>query len=165
VNFIRYDIRSLSDNTNYAAIYTGSTYGPDANRTELVRRELAFDETVLFEELAAEYAVDLQLDVTAVTNGPTSEPQVAFVPKTATQFASVTGAPTAGGRPQDVRAIRARLSVRSREGDRDTNVDSTSRIAGNLYRVGLGADGGAPFARVRTLQADVMLNNHARIQW
>jgi type II secretory pathway pseudopilin PulG len=165
VNFIRYEIRSLSGEANYAALYTGSTYEPDANRTELVRREVAFDGSVLLEELAAEYAVDLQLDVTAVTNGPTSEPQVAFVPDTAAQFASVTGAPTAGGRPQDVRAIRARLSVRSREGDRETDVDSKTRIAGNLYRVGLGADGGAPFARVRTLQADVMLNNHARIQW
>jgi type II secretory pathway pseudopilin PulG len=165
VNFIRYEIRSLSGNANYAALYTGSTYAPDANRTELVRREVAYDGTVLLEELAAEYAVDLQLDVTAVTNGPTSEPQVAFVPETATQFTNVTGAPTAGGRPQDVRAIRARLSVRSREGDRETDVDSSSRIDGNLYRIGLGADGGAPFARVRTLQADVMLNNHARIQW
>jgi hypothetical protein len=164
VNFIRYEIRSLAANAKYAPIYAASNYGPDANRTELVRSEIAFDGSVLLEELAAEYAVDLQLDLTAVTNGPTSDPQVAFVPTTATQFASLTGRPTtSGSRPQDVRAVRVRLSVRSREGDRDTNI--SAGVAGNLYRVGLGADGGAPFARVRTLQADVMLNNHARIQW
>lgn len=162
VNFIRYDIRSLAGSTAYKQLYDTS-YEHDANRTELVRTEVGVDGADMVQELAAEYAVDLQLDFTAITNGPTMNPNVAFVPSTATQFASLTTAPTAlGARPQDVRAVRARLSVRSREGDRDTNITT---VPGTLYRVGLGPNGGAPFARVRTLQADIMLNNHTRVQW
>jgi len=165
VNFIRYDIRSLAEDTNYAPLYGGSAYGPDANRTELVRTEVDANGDELQSELVAEYAVDLQFEATAVTNAPSADPVVGLVTAGDTQFAALTGAPTSvGSRPQDVRAIRARLSVRSREGDRETPI-STGVPAGSLYRMGLGADGGAPYARVRTLQADIMLNNHAGVRW
>jgi hypothetical protein len=165
VNFIRYDIRSLAGDTNYAPLYGGSAYGPDANRTELVRTEVDANGDELESELVAEYAVDLQFEATAVTNAPSADPVVGLVTAGDTQFAALTGAPTsAGSRPQDVRAIRARLSVRSREGDRETPI-STGVPAGSLYRMGLGSDGGAPYARVRTLQADIMLNNHSGVQW
>lgn len=164
VNFIRYEIKSLAGNTGYAALYSGSNYAPDANRTELVRTELTADGTVMLEELVAEYAVDLQLDVTAV-KGATGEPSPAFVSAADTDFASVTSPPSdAGARPQDIRAIRARLLVRSREADRDTDI-VTAKTNGGLFRIGLGPEGGPPFARVRTLQADIMLNNHAGLRW
>lgn len=165
VNFIRYGVQSLSEDDNYAELYTGSTYPPDEHRTELVRTELGVDGTELTAELAAEYAVDLQAEATSVTNGPATDPTIALVTSEDAQFASITSLPTsAGSRPQDIRAIRVRLSVRSREADRETPI-STGVPAGSIYRMALGADGGAPFARVRTLQADIMLNNHAGIQW
>jgi hypothetical protein len=165
VEFVRYDIRSLSGVTEYEPLYADTAYAPDANRTELVRVPVGVDGTEGPPELAAEYAVDLQFEATAVTNGPTAEPTVALVTAGDTQFASLTNLPTAGGsRPQDIRAVRARLSVRSREADRDSPI-SIGVAPGSIYRMALGADGGAPYARVRTLQADVMLNNQSGIQW
>jgi hypothetical protein len=54
-----------------------------------------------------------------------------------------------------------RLAVRSREPDREANT-----VAGG-FRFGLNVGGGSggPFARVRTLQADVMLNNNSNATW
>lgn len=165
VNFIRYQIRSLADNADYAALYSGSSYAPDQNRTELVRSEIGVDGTVLVEELVAEYAVDLQLELTAVTNAPAVDPTVALVTPSDTQFNTLTGLPTtSGSRPQDVRAVRARLSVRSREADRETPI--TSGVPeGSIYRMALGPSGAGPYARVRTLQADIMLQNLAGVRF
>ena len=116
-------------------------------------------------ELAAEYAVDLQFEVTVVQANPTlSNPSLLHVGRTAaeaTSFKSFVDLPSAGGLPQRIRSVRARLAVRSREGDREATTSKDT--AGRLYRFGLGAGGaaGGPFARVRTLQADIMLNNNA----
>ena len=60
------------------------------------------------------------------------------------------------GLPQRVRTVRARLSVRSREADRETE------IAGGLYRFKL-AD--KQYARVRTFQADIALPNQLGVTW
>lgn len=185
VNFIRYDLRNLSTassfggaSTGYAALYAASAREPnEANRTELVRVELdasgdAFTLTESLsdgttratdlEELVAEYAVDLQFEVTAVNNTPPADPTLAHFKETAAQFGSLTGLPSSGATPQRLRTVRTRLSVRSREPDRDANV---SGLGNNLYRIGLGPAGGAPFARVRTFQADIMLNNHSGVRW
>ena len=62
-----------------------------------------------------------------------------------------------GGTPENARAIRIRLSVRSREADRPVGIPTEDGDA--LFRFGLGESGGPPFARVRTLQADVALQN------
>ncbi len=68
--------------------------------------------------------------------------------------------PPVVGDVQHLRAVRARLSVRSREADRSEPVGLPG-----LYRIGLGDDGGAPFARVRTFQADIALHNLGRTEW
>jgi hypothetical protein len=63
---------------------------------------------------------------------------------------------TAGRGPQFVRSIHTWLSVRSRAADRNATISVTD---GPLYRVGLGTAGAAPFARMRTVQSRVALNN------
>jgi len=52
-----------------------------------------------------------------------------------------------------------RLSVRSREADREADILPGPGVAAGFYRIGLGPDGTAPFARVRTVQADIALRN------
>jgi hypothetical protein len=67
-----------------------------------------------------------------------------------------------------VRTVRVRLSVRSEEPDRDGPVitaPAVPNVAPGLYRIGLGANGGAPFARVRTIQADLSLHNQGGVGW
>jgi hypothetical protein len=175
VNFVRYDLRNLqsaslfSGVSKYADLYSASTnkvLDPyESNRTELVRTELDADDKPLavngvnLEELVAEYAVDLRIGVGAVSSAPSSEPTLVQLDEGDNGFQTYTDPPSAGGNPQRLRFLRVRLSVRSREGDRDER-----SFAGGLYRVGLGSNGGAPYARVRTLQADVMLNNNANVQ-
>jgi hypothetical protein len=58
--------------------------------------------------------------------------------------------------PQRVRAVRVRLSVRSREADRDVGLPN------GLYRFKL-PDGA--WARVRTFQADIALPNQLDVRW
>jgi hypothetical protein len=57
--------------------------------------------------------------------------------------------------------------VRSREADRldNMNAAATAVIGPGLFRIGLGANGGPPFARVRTVQADIAIRNHRGIKW
>ncbi|MGC4092141.1 MAG: prepilin-type N-terminal cleavage/methylation domain-containing protein [Polyangiaceae bacterium] len=175
VNFVRYDVRNLKSASlftgvsKYADLYSLSTNSGvssyEDNRTELVRTELDASDKPLtvnnvnLEELVAEYAVDFRVGITAVSSNPSSEPTLVQLDEGDTGFAGYTDTPSAGGTPQRLRSLRVRLSVRSREGDRDTR-----NFAGGLYRVALGTSGKAPFARVRTLQADVMLNNNANVQ-
>ena len=107
----------------------------------------------------AEYAVDLSFGFTAWNVTGASTQLATVTPDDSfTQF--FPDDQSLLGQVQHVRAIRARLSVRSREGDRPENVDLPG-----LYRIGLGEDGGAPFARVRTLQADIALHNFGRTEW
>jgi Tfp pilus assembly protein PilW len=171
VNFIRYDIRNINENPNYTALYTTSAAEPhEGDRTELVRTELdangdelqlAGSEQVV-QELVAEYAVDFQLDISTITN-PLS-PAVTLLRGDDSDFVNYADLPSTGSTPQRVRAVRVRLSVRSREPDREVALDSAN--GPGLFRIGLGASAGVgPFARVRTLQADIMLNNNARAQW
>jgi hypothetical protein len=176
VSFIKYEIRDLRDNLSYAPLYKASSNDAiekyEKSRTELVRRELdasAGDEDTTLviggtpqAELVAEYAVGFQVELTAITPNPDlSNPLVAFVGREDPTFDAFAGAPAPGTTPQRIRALRARLAVRSREPDRDAN------IAGGRFRIGLNTGGGSggPFARVRTLQADVMLNNNVNATW
>jgi Tfp pilus assembly protein PilW len=180
INFIRYDVRSLNDPTAYpayASLFAASTNSAisqyEKNRTELVRTELdasvndnatalqinGVDQT----ELATEYAVGFELGITAISANPDfANPSVAYVARTDGTFESFAGPPSAPANPQRIRAVRVRLAVRSREPDRENT------IAGGRYRIGLNVGGGSsngPFARVRTLQADVMLNNNSNAKW
>lgn len=164
INFVRYQIRDLKADgyTRFQPIFNQSLGAPgESTRTELVRQELAADGTViemagdLTTELVSEYAIDLGFSVTAqlpVTN------QLVDVQPGDANFATIfdTTASLVGW-PQRVRAVRARLSVRSREADRD------AAVPGGLYRFRLLPDGA--WARVRTFQADIVLPNQMDVRW
>ncbi len=75
------------------------------------------------------------------------------------------GDPTQGARPDRIRAVRVRLSVRSQVPDREGPINATAADGvpdGGFFRMRLGNN---QYARVRTLQADVALHNHAGITW
>lgn len=161
INFVRYGVTSLSGVDGYAALYDEALGAApfDANRTELVRTELAAtneqDVTIAdSQELVAERVVDLKfgLTVTDPAGLKTLLPGDEHIVDYAGDVAAAVRT------PERVRAVRVRLSVRSMEPDRATDVEPDLADTG-LYRIDLGTPG-LRFARVRTLQADVALPNH-----
>lgn len=156
VNFIRYRLERLSGNSDYDPIYADPPAGSyEETRTELVRTEMQPDGTSTFagtEELVAEYAVDLKFGITHL--------QLTTPPKL-TRVAEGDADGFAAAAPHLIRAVHARLGVRSREGDREADVPAGFT---GLYRVPLN-NGQAPFARVRTLQADIALRNNYGVRW
>jgi len=186
VNFIRYEIRDIRNATTYpnfaqaisdtAAVQTATL---DATRRDLIRVELDVDGNELADtlELIAEYAVDLRFGLTVMSNASTSakvaDPQLTTflsnLPATPntnnaaiTNWAGLPSGLNANVGPEFIRSVRLRFSVRSREPDRDTNIIPSDTVAPGLYRIGLGTDGKAPYARVRTMQADIALRNQTR---
>lgn len=174
VNFIRYDVRSLSENPAYAALFSARAglLGEDT-RTELVRAELdpsnaagtallSIGGAPALEELVAEYAVDLDFEPTVVNATPSPDPTLTHIQSANAAFANYSGA---GTLVQRIRSVRVRLGVRAREGDRQANVPGGPDVASGLYRVLIGSQNGPRYARVRTLQADVQLVNQAGVTW
>ena len=146
VNFIQYDVRNLNTasnlgaaNTSYAPLYAESASGPfDSDRTELVRVELDTDGNPIpgTEELVSEYAVNLRFGVTVVNAITGSDPSMIALAPEDVQIPNWAGDSTTtppGQGPQLVRVVRARLSVRSREADRETKDHSQhQRSPGSL---------------------------------
>jgi len=180
VNFIQYDVRNLVTNAQtplaqatYAKMFQNGSAAPgEATRTELVRVEQDVTGAPIAgtEELVAEYAVDLNLQITAMSgpslNGTDPAPLATYTPDMA-QFATYTGT-TYGtqNRPEWIRSVRARLTVRSREGDRNYDVPNGAGNALFRFNLGVGVAGTADtFARTRTFQADIALHNQADILW
>jgi hypothetical protein len=85
--------------------------------------------------------------------------------------ANYAGDPTllaAGTGPQLIRAVHAWLSVRSQEADRTAQIPFASDAPGpTLLRISVNPVDPElpPFARVRTLQSTIPLNNQARETW
>jgi hypothetical protein len=159
VNFIRYQIRDLkaAGDARFQPLFTASANAPgEATRTELVRDELDLSgEPIDAEtELVAEYGVDLGFSATAWMIGANNAIDVQPGDGNFATFFPATEAAVAD--PQRVRAVRARLSVRSREADRQ------AAIPGGFYRFKL-PDG--DWARVRTFQADISLPNQEAVRW
>ncbi|HMJ10126.1 MAG TPA: prepilin-type N-terminal cleavage/methylation domain-containing protein [Polyangiaceae bacterium] len=171
VNFVEYQVRALDRTaaTGYENLYTAGATPWDANRTELVRRELDVTGTPIAgtEEIAAEYAVDMRFGLTVVQTFVGNMPSLlatvpagnAAIPNWAGDITTTASGATQG--PQFVRGLRVRLAIRSREPDRDLNIAgaATGPVAPGLYRFSLAANGASQFARVRTLQADIALHN------
>jgi len=155
VNIVRYRVMDLQHDslgTAWTALFTASqgATGEDA-RTELVRDQLNSTGGVVANstEIVAEYAVGLEFAVfgqLAIGN-----PTLALSVPTDSTFATYTGT-----RPQGIRAVRMRLSVRSREGDR------AAKISGGLFRFRIGT---SEWARVRNFQADIALPNQRSVRW
>lgn len=175
VNFVKYEVKSLKGNANYAPLYSDAGATPwDADRTELVRSEIDTQGQPIAntEEVVAEYAVNLKFGLTVISGtilNKTDPTLTTLSPGDTSNILKYAGDTTGISSPlfgpQRVRAVRVRLSVRSREADRKNNVTAGGTIAPGLYRIGLGPSGSAPFARVRTLQADVSLPNQMGDLW
>jgi type II secretory pathway pseudopilin PulG len=159
VNFAVYEVRALQGGDFDRAFGAGNPW--DADRTELVREELDAAGNVIpgTEELIAEHAVDLRFGVTVAQGAAGAPLALATLPPDSGQIPGWAGDITAGANPHRIRSVRVRLSVRSGEPDRPSNVPVVDGIAQGLYRIGLGSGGGSPFARVRTLQTEVALHN------
>lgn len=159
VNIVRYSVMDLQHSaagtTTWKPLFDASADEPGHDtRTELVREGLAADGTVIAgtTDLVAEYAVDLGFAVTGqATVGSALTTEVA---SDSSGFKAFFAPGATNDRPQGVRSVRVRLSVRSRDADR------TAAIAGGLYRFKLDTD---QWARVRTFQADVPLPNQANV--
>jgi prepilin-type N-terminal cleavage/methylation domain-containing protein len=172
VNLINYEIRDLSGNAKFAPMFrTREDALPyEATRRELIREELAMDGSPLANtgpELIAEYAVDLGFSLLVEANaGKLTRLSNADID----DYAGVPGVGLGDG-PQLIRGVHAWLSVRSQEADRTTALPVPILPAGrpgpNLIRVSVNAENSTlpPFARVRTLQSTIPLNNQARATW
>lgn len=157
VNFIQYRIGNLRDLPRFAPLYATAAQGLyDADRTELIREELSPAGTVIdgTQELISEYAVDLRFRITVQPNSLNPLTQVEDA--NLYTWAGTQAQRVAGRGPQFIRSIHSWLSVRSRAADRNSTISVAS---GPLYRIALGAAGAGPYARVRTVQSRVALNN------
>jgi prepilin-type N-terminal cleavage/methylation domain-containing protein len=172
VNTIRYEIRDVKalDLPQFKPLYATSATAPgDEKRYELVRVEIDTSGAEMADslELVAEYAVDLRFGLTVATVGGTDPSLVEYPFGDANVYNyafDVATNPTTVG-PERIRAVRARLTVRSREADRSTTVAPPAGAPpGSLFRYSMGGDGGS-YARARSLTADIQLPNLAGVAW
>jgi hypothetical protein len=160
VNVVRYRVMDLQNDAQGAAwapLFASSQGASgETTRTELVRDQLSVQGATIANttDIAAEYAVDLEFSVLGQTTP--GNPALTLATPGDGFFATFFQSNGLGDRPQGVRAVRVRLSVRSREADRST------AIAGGLYRFQVGA---SEWARVRTFQTDVALPNLREVTW
>jgi pilin/secretion family protein with methylation motif len=170
INFVRYDIRSLDNSVlqpGLTAMYRG---GPsyESGRRELVREELDVTGAPITGtlELVAEYAVDLGFSLFVAPND--TSPLTRISGAAVAQYAGNPTGLSAGNGPQLIRAVHAWLSVRSQEADRTSALNLPTTAPGpNMLRISVNPDNATlpPFARVRTLQSTIPLNNQARATW
>jgi Tfp pilus assembly protein PilW len=174
VNIIQYGLRTVKGDTanfaTYQPLFTTGAQPYEENRLELVRAELDTAGNIIVEtqEVVAEYAVDLQFALTTIVN-PTTNPTFTHLgfenPALAQNLAGLTS--SAGSNPQYIRSVRARLSLRSREVDRQENIVPGVNVAPGLYRIELEDTTlkTKGFARVRTLQSDIIVPAHMELRW
>jgi len=165
VNFFRYRIASLKSDLTYSSSY-GQLYNStltnsnpaDAYRTELIREELNPIDGKPFAntppEIVAEYAIDLKFEALVTPATGTNQTLLAVTPTAGDIYAITSSAAT--GQPQRVRSLRARLSVRSREADRTSDIPGATS---GRYRIQV-SPVPSTFARVRTVQTDIAIPNH-----
>lgn len=171
VNFIQYAVRPPQTATaiaGYKNVFSNSADAPgEAGRTELTRVELDIAGQVIdgTEEIVAEYAVDLNLRLTAVTSVTgCCDPELGLVSPGDARFSTFTGAVFAtANTPELIRSVRVRLGVRSRDADRTANISNPANQG--LFRFNMNTGTTETFARVRTFQADIALHNQTDILW
>jgi hypothetical protein len=182
VNIIRYDVQALSGDSRFATLFKAGGPSYEATRRDLVREELDVqgDPIEGTRELVAEYAVDLDFSLlversrTASLERVTGAATDAFAGDPSSAALAVTG-------PQMIRGVQTWLSVRSQEADRhvalelETSGANTTRLRVNVVS---GANESAEeveadewllrepdYARVRTLQSTISLNNQVNLTW
>jgi hypothetical protein len=166
IDLVQYDIRPMIADATYAALYKASGLGTgggagtlpyEAKRAELVRVELTPGgvEIAATREIVGEYAVDLQVDAWSATS-----------PTNPALFKVTDAVNNTYGLTQLIRGVHLRLSVRSREADRDADIAGTGGASNDRYRIGLTMPSGDKvFARVRTFQADIPVRNLENSNW
>jgi type II secretory pathway pseudopilin PulG len=173
VNFVQYDVRRLEGDATFGALYEDKN-PYDVTRTELVRSELdplTGDALANTTEVVAEYTVNFSVALTVVSQtAGANVRELSDVPFGHASILTWAGDPatsTAAAGAHRVRAVRLRLAVRSREPDRAENIvgNSEGSVAPGLYRVAVAAGTNPPYARVRTMQADLVLHNQMGITW
>jgi len=174
VNIIRYDIQNLSGDSRFKALFLGGGPSYESTRRELVREELDVQGNVIAgtRELVAEYAQDMnfallvQRDRNSGLERVTGAGTNAFAGDPSSAALAVTG-------PQMIRGMQAWLSVRSQEADRESDLTlQTTGANVSRMRVQVVDYPGNPlfppepeFARVRTLQSTISLNNQTNLTW
>ncbi len=176
VNIIEYGIANVKDHPVYQkTIYSeaGTALG-DANRTELVRREILLDgndppalEDDPNVEIVAEYAVDLRVGLWASNRGVAGLTYIPPSTPAITTKVAIAASYNAGDHPSgpaSIRSVELRLAVRSREMDRKVNTDQSDPLmdGGFMFRYPMP---NGRFSRVRTLLADVVLHNQRDEAW
>jgi prepilin-type N-terminal cleavage/methylation domain-containing protein len=166
ISRVRYEVQSVVNDPAFADyIQPINPVTGDNIRTELIRSELLPDDSVMAgtRELVTEYAVGMRFGLTALTI--TSQPDAPVLerfpitdPTPNTSVFTVAGpADVVGNRPEAVRAVQVRLSVRSRAPDRPSTLPQQ---AGKPYRFFIStARGAEKFARVRNLEREFSLVN------
>jgi hypothetical protein len=170
VNFIQYEVRPPQTPlaiAGYQNVFTNSADAPgESGRTELTRVELDINGQVIngTEEIVAEYAVDLNLQLTVATTAGCCDPTLARLSPGDPQYPTFTGPVfNSVNTPQLIRSVRVRLGVRSREADRTATIANPADQG--LFRFNIGSGTAETFARVRTFQADVALHNQTDVVW
>lgn len=173
VNIIRYDFRDLNDPANYPGYAPMFRGGPsyESGRRELVREQLDVSGNVVAGslELIAEYAVDLGFDLLVAPANSTGK----LVRVSGSDVSGYAGSPAStpvGQGPQLIRAVHAWLTTRSQEADRTSALNLTPTVAvpgPSKLRMSLDPSDATkgPFARLRTLQSTITLNNQALANW
>jgi hypothetical protein len=167
VNIIRYDIQDLSGDAQFKAMFKGGGPSYESTRRDLVREELDVNGELIpgTRELVSEYTVDLDFSLLVERDKASRLERI-----TDTGTDSFAGDPKSGALavtgPQLIRAVQAWLSVRSQEADRDTPLSlETTGASTNLLRISVNPSGGPPYARVRTLQSLINLDNQNNLTW
>lgn len=169
ISRVRYELRHFEPGSPYATwIEPPNTVAGDERRTELVRVELDANDQEMEQTLriVAEHAVDLRFGITAL-DPQSQSPQLLRLPISDMQEAkaaiySLVGPSSfVSGDPSIVRAVSVRLSVRSRAPDRKAPPLALPKGDGEQpYRFEVGkAMGNSRFARLRTLEREVVLKN------
>lgn len=161
VNIIDYRLDDTL-RTSAAFVDLNLAANEDAGRLDLVREEVNPQTGVAFagsQQIVAEYAVDFRLGLTAVTS-PTTLALTRYPEGDLLidNYAKAQAVPQANQGPHFIRAVRPRLSVRTRAADRTQQITPGP----GLYRVRLGPE---RFARVRTLSATVATRNAQGALW
>ncbi|MBI2388847.1 MAG: prepilin-type N-terminal cleavage/methylation domain-containing protein [Deltaproteobacteria bacterium] len=170
VQFVRYEVRSLATSAAFKWAYPSSATVGDREKYDLVRTELQPDGVTPIlnsEEIVSEFAVDLGFAF-AVDTSPSMVGGSAWLEPTlqSLPFGHADNARYAGDvltdptvRPQRIRAVRYRLSTRTRFPEFPSNVDDAGP---GLARYKLGTTG---YARVRNVMGEVALPNQQGIRW
>lgn len=163
---VRYEIKSVvNDNAFSDYVQPTNPVTGDDIRTELIRTELTPDDAVMAgsTELITEYAVAMRFGLTAL--GITSQPDAPVLERfpitdptpNANVFVVAGPADVINNRPEAIRSIQVRLSVRSRAPDRPTALPGQ---AGKPYRFFIStAKSSDKWARMRNLEREFSLIN------